>query len=328
MTESGGAERGDRGPGNGRLATLTVAVIVLSAMLSGWARRGFGPDRAAEDPRERVESASIGPGRGADDRLLERGALAYRVRCARCHGEEGRGDGPDAATIAPPPRDLAGPWAFGKTPEGARRAIVEGVPGTAMAGIGHSVGLAEREGLVAFVLEIGTRRGSDPALRAAMRDAGFEPVADPKAAPALSVVAADGGSRSLAELRGQWVLVHFWGTSCAPCLKELPALGALSRTAGGRGPEILAICADNLDVGEADACLDRLAPGLEALVDPSGLAPVRYNATTLPTTALVDPRGRLVGRVSGTLDWSSGALAALLDAFQGVPRGAKDADGS
>lgn len=35
-----------------------------------------------------------------------RGAVLYRRHCAGCHGTEGRGDGPDAALLAEPPRDL------------------------------------------------------------------------------------------------------------------------------------------------------------------------------------------------------------------------------
>jgi mono/diheme cytochrome c family protein len=35
-----------------------------------------------------------------------RGAALYRRHCAGCHGDEGRGDGPDAELLAEPPRDL------------------------------------------------------------------------------------------------------------------------------------------------------------------------------------------------------------------------------
>jgi mono/diheme cytochrome c family protein len=34
------------------------------------------------------------------------GAILYRDHCARCHGPQGRGNGPDAATLAHPPRNL------------------------------------------------------------------------------------------------------------------------------------------------------------------------------------------------------------------------------
>ena len=34
------------------------------------------------------------------------GALSYQFYCVACHGEDGRGDGPAAASITPPPADL------------------------------------------------------------------------------------------------------------------------------------------------------------------------------------------------------------------------------
>lgn len=36
----------------------------------------------------------------------ESGAMLYRRNCAPCHGESGRGDGPVAANLCPPPPDL------------------------------------------------------------------------------------------------------------------------------------------------------------------------------------------------------------------------------
>ena len=37
---------------------------------------------------------------------LEHGKLLYLLSCARCHGDEGTGDGPDGAIFNPPPTDL------------------------------------------------------------------------------------------------------------------------------------------------------------------------------------------------------------------------------
>ena len=37
--------------------------------------------------------------------VLERGRGIYKVNCAPCHGESGRGDGPGAAVMKPLPRD-------------------------------------------------------------------------------------------------------------------------------------------------------------------------------------------------------------------------------
>jgi cytochrome c553 len=43
--------------------------------------------------------------------------MTYQVYCARCHGESGKGDGPDGATLSPKPRDFADCSVMGKIPD-------------------------------------------------------------------------------------------------------------------------------------------------------------------------------------------------------------------
>lgn len=37
--------------------------------------------------------------------VLEQGRVLYKAHCIACHGETGRGDGPAAGVLKPPPRD-------------------------------------------------------------------------------------------------------------------------------------------------------------------------------------------------------------------------------
>ena len=37
--------------------------------------------------------------------MLEQGRTLYKVNCAACHGDTGKGDGPAAGVLKPPPRD-------------------------------------------------------------------------------------------------------------------------------------------------------------------------------------------------------------------------------
>jgi mono/diheme cytochrome c family protein len=58
-------------------------------------------------------------------RAEREGRALFAGRCAACHGDEGRGDGPNAYTLDPPPPDLARA-ATAPDPAAWRRIIEEG----------------------------------------------------------------------------------------------------------------------------------------------------------------------------------------------------------
>src|SRR5581483_6388249 len=66
-----------------------------------------------------------------DQASLARGKQIYDANCAVCHGDTGRGDGPLAATLRPPPADLRVHMAAGHTDAQLFNWITNGVPGTA-----------------------------------------------------------------------------------------------------------------------------------------------------------------------------------------------------
>lgn len=125
----------------------------------------------------------------------------------------------------------------------------------------------------------------------------------PRPAPAVTFERADGSRGELARAPGKIVLVHFWGTWCEPCRKELPALLARTAELAGDRFELLAVAVDD-GWPEISTFFDGAIPS--SVVRPT-VADVhrRYGASTLPDTYLVAPDGTLVERIAGARDWQS-----------------------
>jgi mono/diheme cytochrome c family protein len=50
-------------------------------------------------------SAASASARTVAPAVLEKGAAIYKANCVPCHGVSGKGDGPGAGVLKPPPRD-------------------------------------------------------------------------------------------------------------------------------------------------------------------------------------------------------------------------------
>ncbi|MDX1382704.1 MAG: cytochrome c [Thermoanaerobaculia bacterium] len=79
-----------------KLAGALVAAVALPWLLSACGGESGSP--AADAPAGPQTFAVTGE-------VLERGAGVYKINCVACHGPEGKGDGPSAASLDPPPRD-------------------------------------------------------------------------------------------------------------------------------------------------------------------------------------------------------------------------------
>jgi high-affinity iron transporter len=75
---------------------------------------------------------------------LARGRVTYDAQCAHCHGPLGRGDGPDAAALQPPPANLQVHMAAGHPDDQLFSWVSNGIAGTAMPAFAG--GLTENRG--------------------------------------------------------------------------------------------------------------------------------------------------------------------------------------
>ncbi len=136
----------------------------------------------------------------------------------------------------------------------------------------------------------------------------------PRGAPPIAFLH-EGKEVTLADFRGKVVLVNFWATWCAPCLKELPSLDALERELGGRKFAVVAIAADPRGPEVAQEFLNRLnIEHLQLYADPSlRLAFAIGGADVLPVSILYSADGTEIGRLVGEADWSAPESRRLIE---------------
>jgi len=129
-------------------------------------------------------------------------------------------------------------------------------------------------------------------------------------APTFSLPDLEGAEHSLADYRGQTVLVHFWATWCPPCRQEWPQWLIFSRDTASQAVVVLAVNVEEPLELVRDFVGDE-APPFPILLDRDGSVNDRYRVTSLPITFLVDAEGIVRQVVPGNMD--AAALKRLIE---------------
>ena len=112
-------------------------------------------------------------------------------------------------------------------------------------------------------------------------------------APQFKLQSRDGKMVSLADLKGQVVMVNFWATWCGPCRQEMPHLEALYERYNSLGFTLVGINVEDNPEG-AKKWLEENGPvTFPVLLDPKNEVSKLYKVQTMPTTVLVARDGTM-----------------------------------
>lgn len=134
--------------------------------------------------------------------------------------------------------------------------------------------------------------------------------------PVLKVETVDGPAYELAAHRGKWVVVNFWATWCAPCLKEMPELSALD--AMREDVQVIGLAYEDITAADMQAFLKE-HPVVYPIAILDVMAPPADFATPrgLPTTYLISPEGKVAKAFAGPV--TARDLEALMAQSAGKP---------
>ncbi|CAM3969055.1 TlpA disulfide reductase family protein [Nocardiopsis rhodophaea] len=129
---------------------------------------------------------------------------------------------------------------------------------------------------------------------------------DRKAAPEVSGDGLDGEAISLADYRGDVLVVNFWASWCGPCRSETPVLEEVHGEFADDGVEFLGVNIKD-DKTAAQAFEESQGVSYPSIYDQPGEVVQEFRETVppqaIPSTLVLDRKGRIAARVIGETDY-------------------------
>ena len=112
----------------------------------------------------------------------------------------------------------------------------------------------------------------------------------PAPAPAFTLQSTDGQQVSLAQFKGDVVMINFWASWCGPCRQEMPLLDSIYRKYKDMGFELIGVNVEP-DAKSANAWLKATPVTYPVLYDPQSKVSQLYQVQAMPTTVIIDRTG-------------------------------------
>jgi peroxiredoxin len=119
--------------------------------------------------------------------------------------------------------------------------------------------------------------------------AGSSPAAP---APAFTLAARGGQEVSLAQYKGNVVMINFWASWCGPCRQEMPLLESIYKKYNKMGFTLLGVNVEP-DSNAANEWLKATPVSFPILYDRDSKVSKLYDVAGMPSTVIIDRSGKL-----------------------------------
>lgn len=142
---------------------------------------------------------------------------------------------------------------------------------------------------------------------------GVQPIKDNKKAPNFYLEDLKGKKWELKNLKGKVIFLNFWATWCSPCKEEMPSIEGLHRQFKEKDFIFLTISVDYKKGEAVKEFIEKHHYTFPVLLDPKGLALNLFEVKGIPSTFIIDKRGRMIGKAIGPRNWKSQEVISLVN---------------
>ena len=123
----------------------------------------------------------------------------------------------------------------------------------------------------------------------------------------------EGKEISFSDFQDKVLLVNFWATWCAPCIREMPSLDRLKKKIN-KNFDVIAISVDRDGVKKVkDFFNENKITNLEEYFDTKNSLAKEMNLIGLPTSFFINKKGDLIGYFQGDLEWDNNTVIEFIN---------------
>jgi len=142
---------------------------------------------------------------------------------------------------------------------------------------------------------------------------GIQPIKGNRMAPNFRLEGLNGKKVELKNFKGKVIFLNFWATWCSPCKEEMPSMEVLYKQFKEKDFVLLGISVDYEGAKLVKEYIEKNGYTFPVLIDSKSKILDLYGIRGIPTTILIDKKGRMLGKAIGPRNWNSPEVMSLLN---------------